>query len=650
MATGIPQSAFVIGEVSPNAYGRVDLAFYFKALALARNVYVYPQGFVQRREGTLYINNTAGDNPARNIEFQFNTEQTYRLEFSAGQFKVYKDDVLQTTVNTSPISALTADQIKEMRFTQSADTLILTHKAFKTIVITRTSDTSWTAVQATFKGVPVFAFSGVTLSNPAHTLTPSAVTGEITLTLSGSFWVAATHEKQYVIINNGLVFIETVTSATVAKGQVVSALSSLTAATSGNWTLETGYEDVWSNTRGWPACVTFHRGRLYFAAGSRPQTVWGSRVADFFNFDKGSGLDADGLEFSLNDDSVNAILDIFSGRTLQIFTTGSEFFVRSSTTKPITPVNIVDLVERGTSYGSAGVRPITIDGSTLFVEKGGAVIRDFVYSDVEQSYQSVVRSDLADHFVREPLDVAIRPSQPGIPVNHVFFVNSDGTMAVYGTQRSQEFSSWSLFETDGLVEDVCAVGTDIYLIVKRSINGVDKRFVEKLQQGLRLDCAVVATSGSPTTSWSGFSHLNGEECRVFGDDFVLDRETPSAGSITTSEAVSEVEVGLFFAFRVKPLPLDAEIAGTPLTGKYRQIVAVNLNLIESREFVVKLGNNTFRPTFRTLGDDLLDQPVQSFTGWKKVWLNGGITRDPAPEITQEEATEFKMLSMITEVN
>lgn len=633
------------GEISPTALGRVDQNFYFKSLQKARNVYISPQGYVKRREGQRKINETVSSGEARNIEFAFNTEQEYRLEFSAGRFDVYKDDVHQATVTTALIAALTMDDIKNIGFTQSADTLILTRKNVKPIRITRTSDTAWVVDNAPLENIPVYPYNGVTESEPAYTLTPSGTSGDITLTTSSSFWVAATHEKQYVIINNGLVFIKTVTSGTVAEGLVISELSSSSAATSGNWTLETGYEDVWSTSRGWPDRVSFFRGRLYLAGGARPQTVWASKANDFFNMDQGSGLDDEGFEFDLNDDGVNAILNLFGGRTLQIFTSGGEFFIRSSTTKPITPTNIVDLVERATGHGSESARPISIDGATVFIERDGAVVRDYLYNDVEQSYSSNILSELSDHLIVTPTDIGVRKARPGSPTDHVFFVNSNGTLAVLNLRRQQEFIAWSLFETEGEYEDVCVVDKDVYVIVKREINGVTKRFTEKLEDDYLTDCSIKKEADPATDSWSGLGHLDGEEIKVIGDGYVLDDATPASGAITSSEEVESLEVGFGFYVTIQPLPLDAVIGGNALTGDYRRVCFVNLLLHESREIVVKNGTRTYRPAFRGFGDNVLDQPVKKYTGWKRVNLGGLISDDPAPVITQEQPVNFQLLSM-----
>lgn len=647
MALKVVQSAFVAGEVSPNVFGRVDRDFYFKALQKARNVYVTPQGGVRRREGMQFIAETPGSVAVRLVAFSFNTEQEYLLEFSPQRMRVFKNDVVVASFTNSDdadLAVLTAPVIAEMDYTQSADTLILTHKSIQPLRITRTSDTAWTFEPLTLKNIPFFAFAGPTVTNPAQTLTPSATTGEITLTAGGGSVFLNTDVGQYVVVNRGLVRITAYTSATVVKGLVVSDLSSSTAAASGAWDLERGYEAVWSNTRGWPGAVTFFRGRLYFAGGSRPQTVWGSKAGDFFDFDQGSGLDADALEFTLDDDGVNAIHHMFPGRTLQIFTSGAEFFVRSSTTKPITPDNIVDLVERGTRHGSQPIRPVQVEGITIFVERDGAVIRDFVYDDVEQSYTSTSISDFADHLVRPPVDMDVRRSKQDFPWDNVFIVNNDGTVAVLNTKRAQEFQAWSLFETQGTVEQVRVVGKTVYFVVVRSIAGVTKRFIEKFDNDLFLDCALADDSVSATDSWTGFGHLNGQEVWVRGDGYVLEQETPAGGGFTSSEEVFEIEAGLFFAASIQPLPPDANVGGRTLTGDKRRLAWVNLLLEDCREIIVKVGDKRFEPAFREFGDNVLDEPVQTYSGWKKVFVRG-IGRSIAPEITQEAPVKFEVLSM-----
>ena len=119
--------------------------------------------------------------------------------------------------------------------------------------------------------------------------------------------------------------------------------------TPASWELETGYELTWSSTRGYPKAVTFHEGRLYFGGTStRPSTIFGSRVGDFFNFDPGEALDDAAVEATMDTGTFNAILDMYSGTHLQIFTSGGEFYVPQGFDDPITPSNLI--VKAQTSF------------------------------------------------------------------------------------------------------------------------------------------------------------------------------------------------------------------------------------------------------------------------------------------------------------
>lgn len=645
--------AFVGGEVSDMILGRTDQSVYFKALRKARDVYIFPQGPVVLREGLKRISQTAGNQDVEIVPFSFNTEQDYLLEFSPQRVRVFKDDVVVANYDNTDdadLAVLTADVIAGMGYTQDADTLIITHKDIQPLKITRTSDTAWTFDVLTIKNIPVFAYDGVTVTNPAATLTPSASTGEITLT-AGSDIFSSSYEKQYIVVNRGLVFITEYVSATQLKGLVISDLSSTDAAASGDWEYEEGYEDVWSSSRGWAAYVNFFKGRMYFAGGARPQTAWASVVGDFFNFDPGEGDDADGFEFTLDDDGVNAIQSIFTGRTLQLFTTGGEFYIRGSTTRPVTPTNIVDLVEKASSHGAEPVTPAFIDGATVYVERDGAVIRDFIYNDVEQSYSSNSRSDLAEHLIKEPVSMAVRKSIVGHPYDNLYVVNSDGSLAVLNSKRQVEFDAWSSFTTEGIFRRAASLGKEVYFTTSREIDGATIKSIEKLSADSALDFCSEASSGSETTSWSGFAHLANQEVYVRGDNFNLGLVTVAAdGTFTTGVAVSDVQVGFVFKPQVQPLPPDANIANKgSLTGEYRRIAYVNMRLKDTESVVVQCGNRTYTPSLRNFGENLLDKPLQKYSGWKKVFCDG-ISMEPEITITQDVPGAFTLLSMTMGVN
>jgi len=109
-------------------------------------------------EFSLFTGRAASD--ARLIPFSFNTEQNYMIAIAGGggfgSMLVYKDDVLLAQF---PIEYLST-QIDTINWTQSADTLIITHKniAPKRIVRDTTSEGLWVIDDVPLTNIPQYDF------------------------------------------------------------------------------------------------------------------------------------------------------------------------------------------------------------------------------------------------------------------------------------------------------------------------------------------------------------------------------------------------------------------------------------------------------------------------------------------------------------
>jgi len=187
------QTNFTTGELDPLLKARVDLKARQNALETARNVICQPQGGVKRRPGTKFINELGGT-PAdgvRLVHFEFSVDDSYMLCFTNNRMYVYKDKALITNINASGNDyldttgyGLTSDHLDHVCWTQSADTLILVDEDAQPVKIVRgANDASWTISNTVCDSVPQYAFT-ITTTNPAATLTPSDVSGNITLTTS----------------------------------------------------------------------------------------------------------------------------------------------------------------------------------------------------------------------------------------------------------------------------------------------------------------------------------------------------------------------------------------------------------------------------------------------------------------------------------
>jgi len=170
------------------------------------------------------------------------------------------------------------------------------------------------------------------------------------------------------------------------------------------------------------------------------------------------------------------------------------------------------------------------------------------------------------------------------------------------------------------------------------------RYLEVLNPNNRLDASCVKTSGSgATTSWSGFSYLNGQEVKVIGDSFILENATPISGALTSSELVEALEAGFEFLARIKHLPLRVVIQGQFWAGEYKNPVFANVSVYNSRDFIVKHNDQVSKQVLQEFVSEVTEADSTLYTKWLKVYI-GGSDRDVSVEITQDQPLELNVLA------
>jgi len=408
-----------------------------------------------------------------------------------------------------------------------------------------------------------------------------------------------------------------------------------------------GEEPVISASRGWPVSGTFGYGRFWLGGlKSRPQTILGSKSGLYFDFDEGTGLDSDAINVTLDSGQVNAIQHIIYGSTLQIFTSGGEWYIKGSLDDAITPSKIADQLHKGTSEGSTPTKPVSLGGNPVFIQKGGQAALQFVYNDngVESSYTAPNISVFAPQLVKNPVRMAVRRPTAKIPSSILYAVNEDGTVSILNLLDQEQLVAWTEWTTDGEFQDVAVVNDDVYFSVKRVIGGQTLYTIEKLNAGFKVDCGIKKESESPTQSWTGLNFLNNQEVTVFGDNNVLLPATVSGGGLMTNEAVSELEIGLPFHALSYTLPVSVIIQGQNYQGDGKSLVYVKIKMRNSRGVVVKTKRKTYRTKWRKLGANAINTPVQPYTGWKTFYL-AEVGADAQVTITQDDPLEWEILAI-----
>lgn len=641
---------FSTGELDPLLRARVDLQQYGNALSKATNVLIQPQGGLRRRPGTKHIlelpntSTASAGNGVRLVPFQFSVDDSYMLCFTHNRMYVIKNGVVQTNINGSGNNYLTtsigSSIVDDMCWTQSADTLIVVHPDLQPVRITRTSDTAWTATTITFDSIPKYAFT-MTITTPSvgH-LTPSAVSGNITLTSQNSYFTSS-HVDQYINASpQGRAKIVAVDSGTTVRAITEYPFFNTSNIPQGSWELESGYEAVWSSGKGWPRSVTFHEGRLYFGGSkSRPSTIWGSKINLFFDFVPSESLDDDAVEATLDTNDLNVITDIVSSRDFQVFTTGGEFYVPQQGTDPITPLTFTfkNVSRNGIKPGT---RVQSVESGSIYIQRQGKSLNEFIFSDTQLTYITQRISLLAGHLLKGPQRIALRRASSTEEADLLLMTNTtDGSMAAFSIMRSQQITAPSEYTTDGEFIDVGVDVTQIYCVTKRVFNSTTRYFVERFQDDLYTDCAF---TGGAAASASSLPHV-GKSLDVITDGVPQSDETVSGGGSVTFDRASTTsyEVGLPITVYVKTMPVEIKLQTGSRVSFKKRIVEISAVLEETQNILI----NNQPVAFRLLDNPLLDDPEPTFTGIKRV--NGvlGYSREQSIEVSQNLPLKMNLLGL-----
>jgi len=658
------QTNFTAGEFDPLLRARVDLDQYRAAAKTLTNVICLPQGAVERRPGLQYIDTIpAATNPQNGVRlqsFEFSTEQQYVFLFVSNRLYIYKLGELVTNINGTgndyldlSSTGIASSNLSQLYFLQSADVLIILQEDIEPVQITRgASHSSWTVSNISFEYIPKYAFTISTTpgtSFASHTdLTPSGIEDTIRLVNKPTNGIfsdpESTYVNQYINVEPyGRIRIVKKISNDELEGFVEIPLASTEDIARADWEFESGYEDVWSSSRGWPRSGTFHEGRLFFGGSkSRPATVWGSVVADFFNFDPGQQLADEAVEATLDTDEVNAINSIVSNRDLLVFTSGGEFFVPQGSLDPIEPTNIIFKVT--TRTGSKALKPISTENATYFIQRQGNQLIEYVFQDSDVNYRSQNFSLFSSHLVDDPVDIThVNPTSTSRP-HTIILVNQDGTIAAYPFIRYQQVISPSLWTTEGLFKTACTDFDEIYVVVKRTINGSDVYHLEKFDFDFTTDAATQFFGATlpGTTSVTGLNYLEGETVDVVRDDLALEQKTVSSGGITIDVAPTEyVEVGIPYTPIIETLPVETRLPNGNVQGFLKRITEVNLILNSTQSIKV----DTEEVSFRNLEDLSLGTGIEFYTGIKTVQPLNGFTEESTLTITQTKPLFFTLLGI-----
>jgi len=284
------------------------------------------------------------------------------------------------------------------------------------------------------------------------------------------------------------------------------------------------------------------------------------------------------------------------------------------------------------------VQPCVVDGATLFISRTGDEMREFLFTDMEQAYQSGDLAMLARHLVATPVDQDYDKKR-----RHLLLIMESGTLSTLTLFRREKVTAWSGQETNGLFRSVAMVGDHAYVIVER--NG--SFMIEVFDDAYSVDSGLTGSAATPKQTWSGLDHLEGQEVTVVGDGSPLGKYTVTGGEVTLAVAVSTVEVGLSYAHIIEPLPHTIASASSGTQGGRMRPISFTFRVRDATGLRLDIGNGLYDVAFKRFGGAIAGPSIEPFTGDKKIQAFGWRAGDVQPlwRIEQDTPAPFTLLSV-----
>jgi hypothetical protein len=324
-----------------------------------------------------------------------------------------------------------------------------------------------------------------------------------------------------------------------------------------------------------------------------------------------------------------------------VFTSSNEMSVRGGVERPITATNIQKSDE--STAGANGVRPVKVGSEVIFVQRAGRKVRACGYVYSIDGFDSPDRSVFSEHLTASGITETAYQQEPE---STLYCVRGDGQLLAVSYDIGQEVNGWARWITDGTVESVASIPTtdseQTWVIVRRVVNGVEKRFIEYFAPGLKLDAAVTANSAPGAAVWGGLSHLEGKTVKAVADNVYMGEFTVTGGSITFDRPAFEVQIGLPYTCKLTMLnPEVGSQAGTS-QGAAISVAEVIVRVLDTVSCYI----NGEVQTFRKIGNNLLDRAPEVGTGGlRQTKLSDDLYRNEL-EITQPNPVDFHVLAVI----
>lgn len=650
MPTSRFQPSFGGGVVGSALYGRIDTQKYDVALKVGRNCFIHVHGGVSNRAGTEFVAEVMDSSKRhRLLPFKRSQEENLVLVLGDSVMRIVDDgEWLMSGGAPYQISTpFNEARAQKLDFAQSVDVVYMTQNEVYPQKLSRNSEINWSfanlninpsiaapsdlagtasdagsetykyKISAIVDGVEGLPSSEVSISSDdldvdgrKITLTWTAVSGQeynIYKERNGVFgYIGFTEDGSFIDDNIG----QDLTRTPVEPAE------------------------RFQTSNDYPSVVNLFQQRLIVGGSiNEPETIYPSRIGNYENFTRSRVLRADdSFVKSVTADGIAEVKSMLQLRELLIFTSSGEF----SLTGPDGVLAATNPIETQFGYsGSRAVKPLVVEDTALFVDRTGRQVRDLRYAFEQDGYSGNDLTVFVPQYFRESRIAGWAFAKNPFSVVWAYLENGQLLSLTY----KREHKVWAWCDHDlsgGLVEQITVIPEGdidrVYLMVKRTINGQEKRYIERMddrefvdvEDAWFVDCGI-KYEGAATTTITGLDHLEGETVSALADGNVEADLTVTGGQVTLQRAASKVIVGLPYYAEIENLSPAVELQDVG-SARGRPISVNKINIQVERTRGIKAGHardrlneivQTKADLSESIGMETNMISIQLFPNWNK---------------------------------
>lgn len=409
-----------------------------------------------------------------------------------------------------------------------------------------------------------------------------------------------------------------------------------------------------------PGAVSYFEQRRCFAGtASSPQSIWMTKTGTESVISASSPTrDDDRILFKVAARESNKIQHLLPLNALLMLTDSSEYRITSVNSDAITPTSFS--VKPQSYIGSTNVQPMIVNNSIIFCSRRGGHVIEMGYAN-ENQIATINRSIRSTHLFNgfDILDMAYSQS----PNQMLWFVRSDGVLLGMTYLPEQQVFAWHKHTTDGLFESIAVVpesGVDnLYAVIKRTINGAEKRYIERLEPRVddnREDAFFVDSGltyeGAETSTITGLDHLEGKTVNINANGMPQLQKTVTGGAITLDYSTTKAHIGLPIVATAKTLPVATQADRGDSVYSSGRVLNINkawLRVYRSNGLKVGFSEDTLLE-FKERTKELPGAPTNQITDVQELVVSPGYTNSGQLIIKQDYPLPTTISSVTMELS